>query len=74
MDSTCRIAAGVLTLTGGADRVGVRMPDRGQAATHSGPLATTPVNATRANVGTRKPMGGIFSTTPSATGTFTRVR
>jgi len=29
---TCRIAAKRLTLTGGADRVGVRLPDRGQAA------------------------------------------
>ncbi|MCU0980591.1 MAG: hypothetical protein MUF25_15685 [Pirellulaceae bacterium] len=53
--------------TGGADRAGVRMPgavggdgplpDRGYAAT-SGPLATTPVNAARANGGTR---GGMAS-------------
>ena len=30
---TCRIAAKRLTLTGGADRVGVRLPDSGQTST-----------------------------------------
>jgi len=51
---TSRIAAKRL-LTGGADRVSVRLPDRGQAAMsrRRGQLATMPVNVTRANGGTR---------------------
>jgi hypothetical protein len=41
--------------TGGAYRVSVRLPDRGYVAQVAtpGPLATTPVNATQANGGTR---------------------
>jgi len=51
---TCRIAARGLTLTGGADRVSVRLPDRGYVAhvATPGPQSTTPVNATRAYGGT----------------------
>lgn len=46
---TCRIAAKRLTLTGGAHRVSVGLPDRGYVAT-PGPLP--PVNAAWANGGT----------------------
>ncbi len=53
----CRIAAKRLTLTDGAYRVGVRMPDRGQAAAsptsrRRGHWPLPPANAARANGGT----------------------
>ncbi len=56
--STCRLAAKRLTLTGGADRVGVRVPDRGYAyKRRQGHRPLPPVNAARANGGTRGRQG-----------------